>query len=81
MGYSRKMLYLQCCTKNHAATVYQAFVGAAGAHNLLSHDHSDQSRENVLVAQYMIEKYYLQYNVFKYWKSTKLNMCGLFITH
>ena len=55
-GYSRMILYLQCSTNNRAAIVYQAFVGAAHAHNLLSRVRSDQGRENVLVAQYMIEK-------------------------
>ena len=80
-GYSKMILYLQCCTNNRAATVYQAFVGAAGAHNLPSHVHSDQGRGNILVAQYMIEIYNLHYNVLKYWISTKLNICGLFIPH
>lgn len=54
-GYSRLVVYLQCCSNNHATTVVDAFLSAVHTHQLPSRVHSDQGRENLRVAQYMLE--------------------------
>ena len=55
-GYSRLIMYLHASTNNQARTVYDLFVAAVGKHHLPSCVRSNQGTENVLVAQYMLEK-------------------------
>ena len=55
-GYSRLILYLQCCTNNRASTVYELFLKAAQEYHLPSRVRCDQDLENVAVARHMIEK-------------------------
>ena len=55
-GYSRLILYLQCCTNNRASTVYELFLKAAQKYHLPSRVRCDQGLENVAVARHMIEK-------------------------
>ena len=54
-GYSRLITYMQCSTNNRAFTVYELFLKAVEKHKLPSRVRSDQGRENMLVAQHMIE--------------------------
>ena len=55
-GYSRLIVYLHTSTNNRARTVYDLFVAAVAKHQLPSRVRSDQGTENILVAQYMLEK-------------------------
>ena len=54
-GYSRLIVYLKCSTNNRASTVYELFLEAIQQYHLPSRVRSDQGRENILVAQHMIE--------------------------
>ena len=54
-GYSRLIVYLQCSSNNRATTVLDAFLSAVQTHQLPSRVRSDQGRENIKVAQYMLE--------------------------
>ena len=54
-GYSRLIVYLQCCSNNRATTVLDTFLSAVNTHQLPSRVRSDQGRENLKVAQYMLE--------------------------
>ena len=54
-GYSRLIVYLQCCSNNRATTVLDTFFSAICKHQLSSRVRSDQGRENQKVAQYMLE--------------------------
>ena len=54
-GYSRLIVYLQCCSNNRATTVLDTFLSAICKHQLPSRVRSDQGRENQKVAQYMLE--------------------------
>ena len=54
-GYSRLIVYVKCSTNNRASTVYELFLAAIQQYHLPSRVRSDQGRENVLVAQHMIE--------------------------
>ena len=54
-GYSRTIVYLKTSTNNCATTVYELFIGAIQQYHLPSRIRSDQGRENMLVAQHMIE--------------------------
>ena len=55
-GYSRLIVYLKCSTNNRASTVYELFLAAIQQYHLPSRVHSDQGRENIRVAQHMIEQ-------------------------
>ena len=55
-GYSQLIVFLHASTNNQATTVYDLFVAAVWRHHLPSRVHSDQGTENILVAQYMLEK-------------------------
>ena len=55
-GYSRLIVYLHASTNNQARTVYNLFLAAVQEYQLPSRVRSDQGTENMLVAQYMIEK-------------------------
>ena len=55
-GYSRLIVYMKCSTNNRASTVYELFINAIQKYHLPSRVRSDQGRENVLVAQHMIER-------------------------
>lgn len=54
-GYSRLITYMKCSSNNRASTVFQLFLKAVENHKLPSRVRSDQGRENMLVAQHMIE--------------------------
>ena len=54
-GYSRSIVYLQCSGNNKSSTVYKLFLEAVNQYGLPSRVRSDQGRENILVAQHMIE--------------------------
>ena len=54
-GYSRSIVYLQCSGNNKSSTVYKVFLEAVTQYRLPSQVRSDQGRENILVAQHMIE--------------------------
>lgn len=54
-GYSRVITYLHCSTNNRASTVYKLFIEAIQKYGLPSRMRSDQGRENVMIAQYMLE--------------------------
>ena len=54
-SYSRLITYMRCSSNNRASTVYELFVMAVQRHQLPSRVRSDQGRENMLVAQHMIE--------------------------
>ena len=54
-GYNRLIVYLQCCSNDHATTVLDTFHSAVYKHKLPSRVRSDQGKENQKVAQYMLE--------------------------
>ena len=54
-GYSRVITYLKCSANNQASTVYELFLQAVCEFGLPSRVRSDHGRENILVAQHMIE--------------------------
>lgn len=54
-GFSRLIVYLKCATNITAQTVYSSFLEAINTYHLPSRVRSDLGRENVLVAQHMIE--------------------------
>ena len=47
--------FLHCSTNNKASTVYDLFLKAIRTYGLPSRMRSDQGRENILVAQHMLE--------------------------
>lgn len=49
------IVYLKCSPNNRASTVYDSFLQAVRQFGLPSRVRSDQGRENVLVAQHMLE--------------------------
>ena len=55
-GYSRLVLFLRCSTNNRASTMYDVFLSAVQQYHLPSRIRTDQGRENILVAQHMLEK-------------------------
>ena len=54
-GFSRMVVYLKCSPNNRASTVYELFLRAVQEFGLPSRVRSDQGRENILVAQHMLE--------------------------
>lgn len=54
-GFSRLIVFLQCSTNNRASTVYDLFLGAVGQYGLPSRVRTDQGRENVQVAQHILQ--------------------------
>ena len=48
-------MFVHCSTNNRASTVYNSFVKAIQHYGLPSRVRSDQGRENMLVAQHMLE--------------------------
>ena len=54
-GFSRMIVYMQCSNNNRSSTVYAAFLKAIQHYGLPSRARSDQGRENLLVAQHMLE--------------------------
>ena len=54
-GYSRLVVFLKCSSNNRATTVYEVFLKAVQEYGLPSRVRSDQGRENLLVAQHMLE--------------------------
>ena len=55
-GFSRLCVALKCLDNNKANTLLQYFVGGVQAYGLPSRVQSDNSLENVHIAQFMIEK-------------------------
>lgn len=55
-GFSRLIVYLQCSPNNRSTTVLDLFLLATQKHMLPSRVRSDEGGENILVAQYMIER-------------------------
>ena len=55
-GYRRLIVYAKCSTNNLASTVFEEFTKAVHTFSLPSRVCSDQGTENVLVAQYMLER-------------------------
>ena len=53
-GFSRKIMFLYCSTKNKAATVLDLFASAVITYGLPSRIRADQGIENVDVAKYML---------------------------
>ena len=49
------IVYLNCSDNNRSLTVYKAFLKAVELYGLPSRVRSDQGRENILVAQHMLE--------------------------
>ena len=54
-GYSRMVVYLHCSNNNRATTVYNLFLKAVRQYWLPSRVRADHGRENVLVAQHLLE--------------------------
>ena len=54
-GYSRVVVFMKCSTNNRSLTVLKCFVDAVQKYGLPSRVRADQRRENILVAQYMLE--------------------------
>ena len=54
-GFSRLVVYLKCSPNNPASTVNEVFLHAVQLYGLPSRVRSDQGRENILVAQHMLE--------------------------
>ena len=54
-GYSCLIMFMKCSTNNKASTVLQSFTEAIHRYGLHSRVRTDQSHENILVAQYMLE--------------------------
>ena len=48
-------MFMKCSTNNKASTVLQSFTEAIQRYGLPSRARTDQGRENILVAQYMLE--------------------------
>ena len=55
-GYSRLPVSLECINNNKATTVLPCFLKGVETYGICSRVRSDKGRENVLVANYMIEK-------------------------
>ena len=55
-GYSRLPVSLECINKNKATTVLSCFLKGAETYGIPGRVRSDKGKENVLVADYMIEK-------------------------
>ena len=53
-GYTRAIVYVQCSGNNRADTVLQLFVEATDTFGVPSRVRSDQGRENIMVARYML---------------------------
>ena len=49
------IVYMQCSNNNRSSTVYAIFLKAVQYYGLPSRVRSDQGRENLLVAQHMLE--------------------------
>ena len=54
-GYSRLIVFLKCFNNNKSSTVYQNFLEAVNTYGLPSRIRTDQGRENILIAQHMLE--------------------------
>ncbi len=55
-GFSCMIVYMHCSTSNKSLIVYELFIGAVNRFGLPSRVRSDQGRENIRVAQFMLEQ-------------------------
>lgn len=55
-GFSRLVVYLQCCGNNRASTVYDLFLTASQQYGLPSRIRCDQGGENIQVACHMLRQ-------------------------
>ena len=55
-GFSRLPVSLECCTNNKAETVLTCFSKGVQAYDLPNRIRSDRGKENVHVADYMLDK-------------------------
>ena len=54
-GYSRLIVYIKCSTNNSASTAYDAFLEGVRQYGLPSRVRTDQGRENIRIAQHVLE--------------------------
>ena len=54
-GYSRMIVYLKCSTDNRASTAYATLLEGVRQYGLPSRVRTDQGRENICIAQHMLE--------------------------
>ena len=54
-GFSHLIVFMHCSDNNRSLTVYQHFLKANRKYGLLSRVRTDQGRENIMVAQHMLE--------------------------
>ena len=54
-GFSRLIVFMHCSNNNRSLTVYEHFLEATRKYGLPSRVRTDQGRENMMVAQHMLE--------------------------
>ena len=54
-GFSRLIVFMHCSNNNWSLTVYEHFLEATRKYGLPSRVRTDQGRENMMVAQHMLE--------------------------
>ena len=54
-SFSRLIVFMHCSDNNRSSTVYKYFLEAMRKYGLPSRVRTDQGRENIMVAQHMLE--------------------------